>query len=95
MVQQTLEAIKYAPGKLEVLDQLLLPFETKYVEIRDHKDGHTAIQLMQVRGAPAIAIVAALSLAVELTNLDHEVASSVDALEYIRRKLNYLKSWHD
>ena len=30
---QTLEAIKYEPGKLLILDQLALPHETKYVSV--------------------------------------------------------------
>jgi methylthioribose-1-phosphate isomerase len=31
--RQTLEAIKYEPGKLLILDQLALPHETKYVSV--------------------------------------------------------------
>lgn len=59
-----LQAIKYTRGKLEILDQLRLPHEEAYVDIDGPEDARTAIRLMQVRGAPAIAIVAALSLAV-------------------------------
>ena len=59
-----LEAIRYKRGKLEVLDQLKLPYEEIHVNIADPEDAWSAIKKMQVRGAPAIAIVAALSLAV-------------------------------
>lgn len=69
----TLKAIKYTPASLpskpaslQILHQLLLPHTTSYIPIHSVQDGHHAIQHMQVRGAPAIAIVAALSLAVEL-----------------------------
>jgi methylthioribose-1-phosphate isomerase len=44
---------------------LFQPFEQEYVEITDATGGWSAIRSMQVRGAPAIAIAAALSLAVE------------------------------
>ena len=62
----TLEAIKFRDYKLELLDQLRLPDETVYVEIKSVKDGWDAIHQMKVRGAPAIAIAGVLSLAVEL-----------------------------
>lgn len=47
---------------------------------------------MVVRGAPAIAIAAALSLAVELFNLDAFNGTSVDAASFIDKKLEYLVS---
>lgn len=67
-----LEAIKYQRGKLEILDQLKLPSETSYENLENIKDGWDAIKLMKVRGAPAISIVAALSLAVELSKKDFD-----------------------
>ena len=65
-----LQAIKYKRGQLEILDQLRLPHEEVYVQIQNPQDGWNAIKSMQVRGAPAIAIVAALSLAVYLAHED-------------------------
>ena len=59
-----LEAIKYRRGKLEILDQLKLPHQEVYLNIRSPEQAWQAIKSMQVRGAPAIAIVAVLSLAV-------------------------------
>ena len=49
---------------------------------------------MQVRGAPAIAIVASLALAVEATSLGPEwTKSSVEELRaLVRRKLDYLET---
>lgn len=44
----TLEAIKYAKGKLQILDQLLLPLETHYVDIDNVEDGWKVIKSMQV-----------------------------------------------
>jgi len=59
-----LQAIKYSRGSLQILDQLRLPHEEAYINIRIIQDAWNAIHNMQVRGAPAIAIVAALSVAV-------------------------------
>lgn len=64
--KMTLEAIQYQNGKLRILDQLKLPHESIYVDIKGVDDGFNAIRTMQVRGAPAIAIVGCLSLVVEM-----------------------------
>lgn len=45
----TLQSIKYKDGKLEILDQLLLPSITKYVNVRGVEDGWKVINKMQVR----------------------------------------------
>ena len=69
-----LQAIKYSRGKLEILDQLRLPHEEVYVNIQTVQDAWDAIHSMQVRGAPAIAIVAALSIAVCLSRSNEKGA---------------------
>ena len=65
----TLKAIVYKDGQLSILDQLKLPHETVYLDINSAEEGAEAIRLMKVRGAPAIAIVAVLSVAVEIYKL--------------------------
>jgi hypothetical protein len=47
---------------------------------------------MVVRGAPAIAIAAALSLAVEVSNLEDFNGSTDDAVYFLQMKLEYLVS---
>ncbi|KAJ3081954.1 S-methyl-5-thioribose-1-phosphate isomerase [Quaeritorhiza haematococci] len=93
----SLEAIRYRKGSLEIINQLLLPFETVYEEVKDVSDGHVAIKTMKVRGAPAIAIVAALSLAVELhLKTVHSLVKHFPTVEsvvgFINSKLDYLKT---
>ncbi|KAF8793282.1 methylthioribose-1-phosphate isomerase-like [Argiope bruennichi] len=83
-----LEAILYQRGKLEILDQLLLPAETSYDNITSVQEGWDAIKSMKVRGAPAISIVAALSLAIELVKKDF--SSKYDLHDFIIKNLNYL-----
>ncbi|KAL9138691.1 MAG: hypothetical protein Q9175_000127 [Cornicularia normoerica] len=69
-----LQAIKYSRGKLEILDQLRLPYEEAFIDIRTVQDAWDAIHSMRVRGAPAIAIVAALSVAVCLSKCNENGA---------------------
>ena len=84
-----LEAIRYQRGHLKILNQLKLPHQEEYDEIHSAKDGWHAIKDMRTRGAPATAIVAALSLAVELqNNAISSVAEEVAA--FITEKLDYL-----
>jgi len=84
-----LEAIRYRPSSLEILNQLKLPHQVEYDPVRNAEDGWHAIKEMRTRGAPAIAIVAALSLAVELQN--NKTSDKVDEVAaFILEKLNYL-----
>jgi len=88
--KMVLEAIKYTRGSLQVLDQLQLPHRETYDSVKNAKDAWYSIQTMRVRGAPAIAIVAALGLAVEIHNTE-ELPESAQAMQsFINEKLDYL-----
>lgn len=84
----TLEAIKYKGGQLQILDQLLLPAQSTYIPIAGVKDGWNAIHNMQVRGAPAIAIVGCLSLVVEIYSKQYD--SKVALETELDKHLQYL-----
>ena len=84
-----LQAIKYSRGQLEILDQLKLPHAEEYDHVYSSTDAWHAIKEMRTRGAPAIAIVAALALAVELVNMRlSPIAEEVKI--FILEKLDYL-----
>jgi methylthioribose-1-phosphate isomerase len=96
-----LQAIQYEPASgtnppsLRILDQLQLPHRTTFETIIGCEDAHDAIKKMKVRGAPAIAIVAALALAVEIgaqVTSGKLPLSAEDTKEYIARRLDYLKT---
>ncbi|XP_068223709.1 methylthioribose-1-phosphate isomerase [Palaemon carinicauda] len=84
----SLEAIRWKENKLEVLDQLLLPTSTEYIHVTNVEGGWQVINKMQVRGAPAIAIVGCLSLAAELVNSSY--SSCPDLIKAVTEKLQYL-----
>jgi len=62
-------AIRYEPDRLMLLDQTRLPHETVWVTCRTAEDVYQAIRSMQVRGAPAIGAAAAFGLALEARRL--------------------------
>mmetsp|Transcript_11229 Transcript_11229/g.16606 ORF Transcript_11229/g.16606 Transcript_11229/m.16606 type:complete len:379 (+) Transcript_11229:17-1153(+) len=90
MVKGTLEAIKYRTGHLEVLNQLKIPLSFEYDVVKTSEDGFDAIKSMKVRGAPAIAIVAVLSLAVDLSS--RSFSSVSDTRSFILEKLDFLST---
>lgn len=83
-----LKAIDYVsdPPSLKILDQLVLPHNMIYIQIPDCVSAHDAIKSMKVRGAPAIALVAILALAVELETY----SGDDDVREWIQKRLDYL-----
>jgi len=60
-----LQSLRYKRGSLQVLDQLKVPQSKEYVDVPDAEAAWKVVKSMQVRGAPLIAIVSALGLAVE------------------------------
>ncbi|CEJ93750.1 Putative Methylthioribose-1-phosphate isomerase [[Torrubiella] hemipterigena] len=87
-----LQAIRYTRGKLEVLDQLRLPHEFHYDNVANRAEAWDSIYTMRVRGAPAIAIVASLGLAVELHSGTVTGNTPVEVIAGIDEALDYLKT---
>lgn len=86
------ESIQYEPGKgeLAILNQLLLPSKVEYIRIGNTEDAWNGIRQMMVRGAPAIAIVGLLSVAVELSDASVVQSFAGDhnrLLDYLRIKV--------
>ncbi|KAK5635864.1 hypothetical protein RRF57_011576 [Xylaria bambusicola] len=86
-----LQAIRYTRGKLEVLDQLRLPHEHHYDDVATSEEAFDCIKAMRVRGAPAIAIVAALAHGVELHKGACKASTATETISYIDSRLDYLK----
>ncbi|XP_063787126.1 methylthioribose-1-phosphate isomerase [Pseudophryne corroboree] len=86
----SLESVRYSRGSLQVLNQLLLPQESRYDPVTGVREGAEAIRTMKVRGAPAIAIVGSLSLAVELASSPPQQVS--DLLAFVRESMDHLVS---
>nr|AGT02499.1 S-methyl-5-thioribose-1-phosphate isomerase [Angomonas deanei] len=89
---KTLESIKYEKGSLRLLDQRKLPLETVFDDIITVEDIWTAIKEMRVRGAPAIAVSAALGIAIaaqhklsngELRDDESAITFLLDSCDYV------------
>ena len=76
-IMSKLQAIRYERGKLELLDQRLLPLQSTYIPVRTPQEAFDAIRSMVVRGAPAIGCTAALAVAAWL--VDRGAGSQYDS----------------
>ncbi len=65
------------PGRARILEQTLLPLETRYVELSSVAEMFDAIRRLAVRGAPAIGVAAAYGI---LLGVQTASASSAQAL---------------
>ncbi|POW18430.1 hypothetical protein PSHT_05831 [Puccinia striiformis] len=89
-----LRSIRLIEGKpfeetqaVEIIDQLLLPHQFKWITISNPIEAHRAIKAMNIRGAPAIGSLAALALACGLLRLSTtkgEDLSIEDIKEYLK-----------
>ncbi|CAG7786896.1 unnamed protein product [Allacma fusca] len=85
-----LQSIQYTRGSFKVLDQLKVPHELVYRDIESVKDAVDAIKTMQVRGAPLIAMVGCLSVAVELHNGQKDLTDNQLLMKYLDDRINSL-----
>ena len=87
-----LQAIKYERGSLKLLDQRKLPLEETWISVDSVQTAWSAIKDMVVRGAPAIAIAAALALAAQLVASDAglQISSAKEAAQHVMQETEYL-----
>ncbi len=67
------------PGKVVMIDQTRLPNDLVWLHIRDLSEVWTAIKTLQVRGAPAIGVAAAMGVVVAVQELPGSTADLLRA----------------
>lgn len=75
---------------LEIIDQTLLPYETRILKLKDLPDIWEAIYLLKVRGAPAIGVAAAIGMYIAAMHSDTDDTDAF--LAYMHEKKEYLNS---
>jgi methylthioribose-1-phosphate isomerase len=76
------------PGRIRLVDQTRLPAELVYLDTRDIKELWSAIKTLQVRGAPAIGIAAAMGVAAAVQ--DSRAATGRELQAEVDRAAQYL-----
>lgn len=72
--------VYWEDGKVKLIDQTRIPDELVMLEFADYRDVARAICDMQVRGAPAIGVAAALGIALGASEIE-----TSDSTEFVRR----------
>lgn len=85
-MSQILKPLLFEKGKLQFLDQRILPLEEKYFDAFTHEDCFVAIRDMIVRGAPLIGFVGIWGMALYAKN------NPKATIEQFTRCAEYLKS---
>lgn len=75
-----------------MVDQLVVPYEYKLVDITTSDDMYDAIKTMIVRGAPAIGIAGAHGLALAALEIAKTTQDSKEFLSKLKERAEYLKS---
>ena len=81
---------KIVPGCIRAVDQTLLPGKLQFLEIRKVEEVWAAIKTLQIRGAPAIGIAAAMGLVLAAQRAT--VSDTSGILAEIMRASDYLAS---
>ena len=88
--KSTIRTIKWEDNISRMIDQTVIPYEYKYVDIKTGQEMYDAIQTMIVRGAPAIGIAGAHGVALYALELEKENLSKDEFVSKLIEKAKYL-----
>lgn len=79
-------------GCMVIIDQTRLPYETRLLELYTQKEIYDAIYLLQVRGAPAIGVAAAIGYDMAAREISQKVDRKEDFFASLKEAKEYLAS---
>src|SRR5680860_717874 len=82
-----MKSIEWLGSSLRILDQSKLPVETVYRIARSYKDVATAIEHLEVRGAPAIGAAAAYGFALGALEYQGDIEGLSSYMEEVQDRL--------
>ena len=83
-------SIEWINNKVKMIDQTLLPHELKFLEFDDFREVATSIKVMNIRGAPAIGVAAAMGMA--LATIEYSSLSKTEFLKSMENAANIIRS---
>lgn len=90
--ESKIKTIEWVDNISRMIDQTILPYEFKTVDIKTAEEMYTAIKDMIVRGAPAIGIAGAHGVSLAAIELSKTTSNRTEFLEKLEQKAQYLKS---
>ncbi|MFX0059865.1 MAG: S-methyl-5-thioribose-1-phosphate isomerase [Candidatus Hodarchaeota archaeon] len=83
-------SIEWIDNKVKMIDQTLLPHELKFLEFDNFRDVATSIKVMNIRGAPAIGVAAAMGMA--LATIEYKELPKDKFLENMENAANIIRN---
>ena len=77
-------------NKVKMIDQTILPHELKFLEFTDYREVATSIKVMNIRGAPAIGVAAAMGMA--LATIEYKQLPKEKFNEKMEEAANLIRS---
>ena len=77
-------------NKVKMIDQTLLPHKLEFLEFDDYRDVATSIKVMNIRGAPAIGVAAAMGMAI--ATIEYRDLPKEKFLESMEKAANIIRS---
>lgn len=90
--KSNIRTIQWTDNISRMVDQTIVPYDFKYVDIKTGQQMYDAIQTMIVRGAPAIGIAGAHGVALYALELEKQNLSREEFISQLIEKAEYLKS---
>ena len=87
-----IKTIEWSNNVSKMVDQTLIPYEYKMVEIKSSKEMFDAISTMIVRGAPAIGIAGAHGIVLAAMEILQKTKDKEVFLTELKKHAEYLKS---
>lgn len=87
-----IKTIEWKDNCSRMVDQTLVPYEYKMVDIKSSKDMFDAIRTMIVRGAPAIGIAGAHGVVLAAMEISAKTNNKSEFLSELQKHAEYLKS---
>ena len=90
--ESKIKTIEWVENISRMIDQTILPYEFKTVDVKTAEEMYFAIKDMIVRGAPAIGIAGAHGVSLAAIELAKTTTNKTDFLKKLNEKAEYLKS---
>jgi methylthioribose-1-phosphate isomerase len=83
-------SIEWVDNKVKMIDQTLLPYELKFLEFDNYRDVANSIKVMNIRGAPAIGVAAAMGMA--LATIEYKLLPKKEFLKKMEEAANTIRN---
>ncbi|MFX1595503.1 MAG: S-methyl-5-thioribose-1-phosphate isomerase [Promethearchaeota archaeon] len=83
-------SIEWVNNKVKMIDQTKLPYNLEFLEFDNFRDVAIAIKIMNIRGAPAIGVAAAMGMA--LASIEYKELPKEDFLEKMKEAAEKIRN---